>query len=405
VTLRQHIFDSIATSIPVTAIHFLKIFSFNHSFTFLFLCSGHVGPGILFIIWGSWWTYSVLSYLLWLKTKNHRRQNFTSRSWYPMPSWFRYTEPILKIILPILYVSVELYFDHSDGFQYLICPEGTLHAGRFALSHINNWQHASTYPPIVLSGIIDLLSIHIPLPQGTGHVFLAVAFFIQAFIMGTHQKHQPQDQMVHWLLFLSMLLCFIFIILELHAPKNPLPALGRGAAAIFQGAWLCVIGKIEFEHLPQWEDDEYGGGAMLAPIYFVTVAVLVLCGVIVLGLLMAVLQQVNLVPRVLLAEDNTDVLNFEVSSFHSGGKERNINGGRYLELSRRDTARHDDDEAIDLLPLSLRNKDPPAAATNNELEMFETDSARHTTASSTSSGAESPRQFSFPAHHSPQDIV
>ncbi|KAL4520062.1 hypothetical protein Ndes2526B_g01391 [Nannochloris sp. 'desiccata'] len=372
---------------------------------------GHVGPGILFIIWGSWWAYSVLSYLVF-SSKHHRRpsQNYISKSWYPMPfRWLYYTEPILKIILPLFYVSVELYLDHPDGFQYLHCPEGTQFAGRFALSHLNNWQHASTYPPIVLSGLIDLLSTRVPLPQGTGHVFLAVAFAVQSFVMGTHQKHQPQDQMVHWLLFLSMSLCFLFILLELNAPKNPLPALGRGAAVIFQGAWLCVIGKIEFENLPQWSE-EYSGGAMMAPIYFVTVWVVVLCAVTGLGLFMAAVQHFNLLPLALLSQGISDSVasNFGVIS-HKEGKDfgRDHSGG-YLELSCCDTTQHArHDESTNLLPLSIRRSPQPLG----ELECFETDSARHTTTSSpctSSSGNGSPRSstsFAFPTHHSPEDRV
>jgi hypothetical protein len=303
-----------------------------------------------------------------------------------MPSrWLYFTEPVLKIILPFLYVSVELYFDHSDGFQYLQCPKGTLYAGRFALSHINNWQHAATYPPLVISGIIDILGATlVPFPQGTGHVFLAASFAVQAFVMGTHKKHKPQDAMVHWLLFLAMLLCFLFVILELHAPKNPLPALGRGAAAIFLGAWLCVIGKIEFEQLPQWSE-EYPGGVMLAPIYFVSVAVLVLCAVTALGLIMVAVRHLNIVPRVLLQpEENASLLN-------SGDSSHGRDSSTYLELTRRDAPQHDG-SINKLLPLSA----------------FETDSARHTTSSTTSSGGESPRSsrsFAFSTHHNPQDLV
>ena len=333
--------------------------------------------------------------------------------------WIRFTEPILKIILPILYVSVELYFDHPDGFQYLRCPEGPMYAGRFALSHITNWQHASTYPPVVLSGIVDLLSTHVPLPQGTGHVFLAVAFAVQAFVMGTHEKHLPQDKMVHWLLFVSMLLCFIFVVLELHAPKNPLPALGRGAAAIFQGAWLCVIGAIEFENLPQWTE-EYSSGVMLAPVYFVTVAVLVLSAIVILGLFMAVLQSLNCVPRALLPV-NLETLDAataasydDIDQYRRAKQTGNGVSGQYLELCRRDTAHGDDDE---LLPLSAHTKTStknyPAAAQGmhldaNALDAFENDSARHTKTSSVSSGQGSPRgqsSFAFAPHHNPQDLV
>ena len=172
--------------------------------------------------------------------------------------------------------------------------------------HLNNWQHAATYPPLILSGLVDLLSTskyilnsaEIP---SVGHFFLAFSFAVQAFIMGSHEKHEAQDKMVHWLLCVSMLLCLLFVVLEIHAPHNPLPALGRGAAAILQGAWLVQIAKIEYEHLPQWSE-EYMGGAMIAPVYFTTISFIVLSCVIALGVLMAVMQHVGLVPTALKPE-------------------------------------------------------------------------------------------------------
>jgi len=152
-----------------------------------------------------------------------------------------------------------------------------------------------------------------------------------------------------------MLLCFLFILLELNAPRNPLPALGRGAAAIFLGAWLCVIGKIEFENLPQWSED-YSGGAMMAPVIFVTVWVVVLCAITGLGLFMAAVQHFNLLPLVLLPQkiSNPTALSFGDTS-NKGRKDfGKEHSGGYVELSCRDTtqpARHD--ESTNLLPLSI----------------------------------------------------
>lgn len=56
--------------------------------------------------------------------------------------------------------------------RYLYCPEGTKYAGRFALSHLNNWQHAASYPAIVMSGLVDMAARFVPLPAGTCQVGL-----------------------------------------------------------------------------------------------------------------------------------------------------------------------------------------------------------------------------------------
>lgn len=223
-------------------------------------------------------------------------------------------EPIIKIILPPVAVSIELYFDHSDGYRYMICPPGTKFEGRFALTHINNWQHTVIYPSFVLSGIIDLVSTRVSLPRGTTHAFLATAFANMAFIMGTHEKHEAQDKMVHWLLFVSMVLCMLFVLLEMHTPRNPLPALGRAASTILQGAWLVQIAKIEFEDRVLWEE-KYGAGAMIAPVYFVAIGVIVLTSMTALLAVMALVRSWNLVPsRMLDSEEYGEIIYSRLAS-------------------------------------------------------------------------------------------
>lgn len=187
--------------------------------TSLSLVAGHFLPGCVFIIWGSWWAYNACLLHLWRRS----RQPIRSQAWYPLAG-ARLVEPILKVVLPFIAVSIELYFDHlKEGFQHLYCVQGTKYAGRFAGDNINNWQHAAIYPAFVLSGLVDLISTKVPVPPGTNHAFLGVAVAIEAFLMGTHEKHEPQDKMVHFLLFVAMLLCLVAVLTELHAPYNPLP--------------------------------------------------------------------------------------------------------------------------------------------------------------------------------------
>jgi hypothetical protein len=120
-----------------------------------------------------------------------------------------------------------------------------------------------------------------------------------AFIMGTHEKHEAQDQMVHWLLFVSMVLGMLFILLEMHTPRNPLPAFGRALATVLQGAWLVQIAKVEFENRIQWEES-YGAGAMIAPTYFVFFFIIILTSLMVLLAVMAGMRSLDLVPAVLM---------------------------------------------------------------------------------------------------------
>lgn len=100
---------------------------------------------------------------------------------------------MLKILLPCIAISIELYFDHikDGGFQRLFCKAGTKRAGEFDLTNLNNWSHASSYPAFIFSGIVDLVGSFgrpiVPLPDGTEHGVLTVAFGAMAFLMGVHE--------------------------------------------------------------------------------------------------------------------------------------------------------------------------------------------------------------------------
>lgn len=231
---------------------------------------GHVLPGIVFCIWGAHMLYHVCCYFLYATP----RRPYAARAWYPLAlRWLAFLEPAIKLLLPPVAVSIELYFDH-DAYRSLYCPKGTLYAGRFALTHMNNWQHTSTYPAFMLSGLVDIVSAFMPLPPGLSHGFLALAVAAMSFIMGTHEKHRPMDAMAHWLLWVSMVLILAALVAEMVAPRQPAVGLGKAAAFVFQGAWLIQLGRMEFEDHPQWSE-EYAGGAMMAPFAFVLIGVTV----------------------------------------------------------------------------------------------------------------------------------
>lgn len=191
-------------------------------------------------------------------------------------------------------MSIELYFDHPEGFQHLYCPSGTKRAGYFAENNINNWQHTATYPAFVLSGMIDIIGEVVPLPPGTGQGVLAFAFSLMAFLMGVHEKHEALDKMVHWLMFVAMVASTLAIVIEMRFPKNTAMSLTRAAAVILLGAWTVQVGKIEFEGHPEWAP---GGMAapMLAPVFFTAIAVMVVSSILVVYVVLYMLKQQGLV--------------------------------------------------------------------------------------------------------------
>ena len=48
----------------------------------------------------------------------------------------------------------------------LACPQD----GRFAMTHMNNIQHASGYPGFLLAGLLDWVAMFVELPQGLQQV-------------------------------------------------------------------------------------------------------------------------------------------------------------------------------------------------------------------------------------------
>jgi len=66
---------------------------------------------------------------------------------------------------------------------------------------MNSWSHGTNYPPLMLSGLVDLIHTHcVPLPHGVPQFFLSAAFGTSAYLMLAHTKAEPLDALVHRLL-------------------------------------------------------------------------------------------------------------------------------------------------------------------------------------------------------------
>ena len=55
----------------------------------------------------------------YLWRRGSRQRGYRARSWNPMPLrglWF--LEPALKVLLPVLGVSFELFFDHQMNYRW-----------------------------------------------------------------------------------------------------------------------------------------------------------------------------------------------------------------------------------------------------------------------------------------------
>ncbi len=237
--------------------------------------AGHLLPGAVFIVWGLWWACGAAR----LAARAGARRPYRARAWHPGPRpRLRLLEPALKVAGPALGIAVELWLDHlgEGGFQRLRCPPGSARAGRFDLSNANNWQHAAAYPAFILAGAVDLLGECAPagaVPEGAEHAALALALALMAFLMGTHEKHEPLDRQLHWILSLAMAAAAVAVLVELSARGAPLAGTARAAAAALLGAWFCAVGAVMRGGAPAWAPGD-AGGAMLAPALFALVALI-----------------------------------------------------------------------------------------------------------------------------------
>ena len=86
---------------------------------------GHMLPGSLFVVLGTWWALSV--FILFLRSRIARRP-FLSRVWYCIPggpSWLRSApiEPLMKVALPLVGILGELWLGH-ESYRRLYADDG-----------------------------------------------------------------------------------------------------------------------------------------------------------------------------------------------------------------------------------------------------------------------------------------
>uniref|UniRef100_A0A383W5U1 Transmembrane protein 45B n=1 Tax=Tetradesmus obliquus TaxID=3088 RepID=A0A383W5U1_TETOB len=255
---------------------------------------GHVVPGVMFIIWSTYWIWSVLD--IHLRTRaaglhtylplhtnsttsssstkqsgsrtssshcsSGRGEPFRSRAWYPWPYWpAKPMEPIIKVLFCLLGVFIELYVGFR-GWRPLYKADG-----HFAEFHANNWQHALMYSSFAVSGVIDLIGYFTPLPPGTEQGFLSLSFLVETLLMGMHAKPNELDQLVHTLLTWIMVACIVISAAEIAAPQSLLLALLRGMLVFFQGTWFWHVGAIMFKDSMAWDMNDMGG-VMFVPVVF-----------------------------------------------------------------------------------------------------------------------------------------
>lgn len=100
------------------------------------------------------------------------------------------------------------------------------------------------------AGLVDLVGLLVPLPEGTEKAFLAFAFGVEGFVITLHKKSEAFDAMVHGLLAATMWAAALFVGLEIRYPKSLLVSAGRSLSVLLQGMWLVQVRTLSSAPLP-----------------------------------------------------------------------------------------------------------------------------------------------------------
>jgi hypothetical protein len=68
---------------------------------------GHVLPGMLFMLWGSWWAFHILRFYVL-----RGGRNFRGRSFWPAPK-IPVLEPLLRMVACSIGAAMEIWGDHD----------------------------------------------------------------------------------------------------------------------------------------------------------------------------------------------------------------------------------------------------------------------------------------------------
>ena len=193
------------------------------------------------------------------RTPDPETDPLAGKSWIPVPFCGRVpVEPIVKMVLTGLGMLAELLIGAPTrngvselGIYPLILryttrndtdyvkPLGTLGAG------VSRYVHIAEYGSFFLFGVVDLLSIYLPLPVAASPLYLTLALGCQALLFNFHtQGHDSINVAIHQILLLFIYISIVFSALRIVKPRNLMINSGLSCSLILQGLALLQGGII-----------------------------------------------------------------------------------------------------------------------------------------------------------------
>ena len=233
--------------------------------------AGHAVPGAFFILYGTAWILNFLCYHFKtsksaLKVSGEGRfkrekvpsssffefkrdHDLSKKSWVPITATRFPVEPLLKILVPILGVIVEAFFDYRmrDGHKHLVVSAYSVTDGDGKLNDMGKLHHITMYSSFVLSGVMDLVTLCIRLPRQTSMLFLMLSFVVEFVLFYFHTAGRNELNIaIHSLLTYSILACIVFSLLRVFNAVNVVINLGLGSSILLQGTWFIQAGYFLF---------------------------------------------------------------------------------------------------------------------------------------------------------------
>ena len=233
--------------------------------------AGHVIPGVFFIIHGALWCLNAICYCLKSKSSHKSSkesrsrksklsrsasslffeikhdQSISSKSWIPLSFTRIPIEPILKILFPSLGLLVESFLTYksdSDG-RHVVFETYRVWKDNGEISGMGKLHHITMYAAFMLSGIMDMATLCVRLPQQTSMIFFSLAFTVEGLLFYLHTMGRVALNVeVHVLLFYAILSCMIFSVLRIFTATNLVVNLGLGSSILLQGTWLVQGGYL-----------------------------------------------------------------------------------------------------------------------------------------------------------------
>ena len=165
------------------------------------------------------------------------------KSWIPNSCFPRIPiEPIFKVLIASIGLAQEEFFGFDEKRHVMLF----VYSPYLKNGHLNvqgKFMHVTMYSVLMLSGVVDLLSVCLKLPKNLPTVVFSLVFYAEGLLFYTHDinKHEFESTVRFFLQF-AIIPCGLFTLLRLYDPANLMVNLGFSSFLILQGTWLFQIG-------------------------------------------------------------------------------------------------------------------------------------------------------------------